>query len=128
MTSAVPNSSPLDTVKRFLACVRTKDLETMRKMAHPNATACLIRENKPNFKSLAEAIDALGHAEQTFEETLWDEIEHADGDYATVWTKFRIERDGEASYLFACSVRTILLIRCVAAAVGFKLVLVLEKP
>ena len=101
MTSIIQNSSPVDVVKAFIACIRTKDLEYMRKITHPNATACLIRENKPRFKTLTEAIDTLEKAEQEFVEVSWDEVEHIDGEYATVWATFSMHRDGEASNPFA---------------------------
>lgn len=100
-TSITQNSSPVDVVKAFIACVRTKDLEYMRKVIHPKATACLIRENEPHFKALSEAIDTLAKAEQELVEVSWDEVEHIDGEYATVWTTFSIHRDGEASNPFA---------------------------
>ena len=101
MTSIIQNSSPVDVVKAFIACIRTKDLEYMRKIIHPKATACLIRENEPHFKALTEAIDTLEKAEQEFVEVSWDEVEHIDGEYATVWGKFSMHRDGEASNPFA---------------------------
>lgn len=97
MTSTIQNSSPVDVVKAFIACVRTKDLEYMRKIIHPKATACLIRENEPRFKALTEAMDTLAKAEQELVEASWDEVEHIDGEYATVWAKFSIHQDGEGS-------------------------------
>lgn len=97
MASIIHHSSPVDVVKAFIACVRTKDLEHMRKLIHPQATACLIRENEPSFQTLTEAIDTLGKAEQEFVEESWDEVEHVDGEYATVWANFSIHQDGEAS-------------------------------
>ena len=101
MTSIIQNSSPVDAVKAFIACIRTKDLEYMRKIMHPKATACLIRENEPRFLALTEAIGTLEKAEQEFVEVSWDEVEHIDGEYATVWTTFSMHRDGEASNPFA---------------------------
>ena len=101
MTSIIQNSSPVDVVKAFIACIRTKDLEHMRKIMHPKATACLIRENEPRFLTLTEAIDALEKAEQEFVEATSDEVEHIDGEYATVWANFTMHRDGEASNPFA---------------------------
>ena len=98
MPSTNQLSSPVALVKAFLGCVSTKDGAQMRKLAHPNATACLIRENKPNFKPLTETIEVLEKAPQDFVEVTWDEVEHVDGDYATVWTKFNIHRDGEVCY------------------------------
>jgi hypothetical protein len=100
MTSIIQNSSPVDVVKAFIACVRTKDLEYMHKVIHPKATACLIRENEPHFQTLTQAIDKLGRAEQELVEVSWDEIEHVDGEYATVWAKFSMHQDGEASIPF----------------------------
>lgn len=94
-------TSPVDVVKAFIACNRTKDLEYMRKIIHPKATACLIRENEPRFEALTEAIDMLEQAEQEFVEVSWDEVEHIDGEYATVWATFSMHRDGEASNSFA---------------------------
>ncbi|OCK75566.1 hypothetical protein K432DRAFT_408909 [Lepidopterella palustris CBS 459.81] len=101
MTSIIQNSGPVDVVKAFIACIRTKDLECMRKIIHPKATVCLIRENEPCFKTLAEAIDTLEKAEQEFLDVSWDEVEHRHGEYATVWATFSMHRDGEASNPFA---------------------------
>ncbi|KAI9696642.1 MAG: hypothetical protein M1820_008091 [Bogoriella megaspora] len=94
MTSITQHSSPVGLVKAFLACVKTKDAAYMRQVIHPKATACLIRENEPRFQTLNEAIDTLEKAEQELMEVSWDEVEHIDGQYATVWTKFSIHRDG----------------------------------
>lgn len=88
-------SSPTALVKAFVACVATKNLHSMHQLVHPQATACMIRHNTPQFKPLSEAIDALGNAEQPFTEAIWDEVEHVDGEYATVCAKFRIHRDGK---------------------------------
>ncbi|KAF2812015.1 uncharacterized protein BDZ99DRAFT_461962 [Mytilinidion resinicola] len=103
MTSIIQNSSPVDVVKAFIACVRTKDVEHMRKMMHPKATACLIRENEPHFKPLAEAIDPLAKAEQELVEVSWDEVEHIDGEYATVWATWSMHWDGELHQLGSSS-------------------------
>jgi hypothetical protein len=129
MTSNSQNSSPVDTVKAFIACVKMKDLELMRKMIHPEATACLIRENEPRFLPLAEAINALTNAQQEYVEVSRDEVQHADGDYATVWTSFSTYRDGEVSIPFALMLaRHCLLIRLAASSFRFELILLLEKP
>lgn len=97
MTSVTQNSTPVETIQGFLACVERKDAENMRKYIHAKGTACLIRQNEPRFMTLHESIDNLEKATEKFVETIWDEVEHRDGDYATVWTKFRITRDGQAS-------------------------------
>jgi len=102
MTSIIQNSSPVDVVKALIASIRTKDIESMGKIIHPKATACLIREGEPRFQTLAEAIDTLDKSEHEIEEVTSDEVDHIDGEYATVWAKFRIHRDGEASVSF-CS-------------------------
>ena len=96
-----PTSSPLDVVKAFIACMKTKELESMRKLTHANATSCLIREYEPRFQTLSESMDVLGKAGQHFDGAIWDEVEHRDGDYATVWAKFSIKRDGEVSTCIA---------------------------
>jgi hypothetical protein len=101
MTSIIQNSNPVDLVKSFIACTTTKDIESMRKIIHPKATACLIRKEEPSFKPLTEAIDALGRAEQELVEVSWDEVEQIDGEYATVWTKFSIHLDGKVSHSFS---------------------------
>lgn len=71
----------------------------MRRLIHLNATAVLIRNNEPRFQSLDNTIVTLEKAEQKLVETTWDEIEHVDehGDFAIVWTKFRIDMDGKVS-------------------------------
>ncbi|KAL9034378.1 MAG: hypothetical protein Q9214_007071, partial [Letrouitia sp. 1 TL-2023] len=88
MTSVIQNTSPVDVVKAFIACIRTKDLEHMRKIIHPKATACLIRENEPRFQTLTEAIERLEKAEEELVEASWGEVEHVDGEFATVWAAF----------------------------------------
>ena len=91
------NSSPVDVVKTFIAFVKTKDVESMRNLIHPKATACLIRENEPRFKLLTETIDTLEETKDMLEEASWDEVERINGEYATVWTNFSMHRDGEVS-------------------------------
>jgi hypothetical protein len=128
MTSITQNASPVDVVKAFIACVQTKDVDSMRKCIHPEATACLIRGNEPNFKPLTEAIDALAQAEQELVEIIWDEVEHVDGKYAAVWASFSIHLDGEASSPFPYSGVRFLLIHATASPTGIELVLVLVQP
>jgi hypothetical protein len=127
MATDISISSPVEVVRAFIACVSTKDMDSMRKLIHPKAAACLIRGNEPEFKPLSEAIDALGNAPQQFEETSWDEVEHIDGDYATVWASFKIQRDGEASDNFLVVARHVLLIHFAASSSRFSVILVLEK-
>ena len=102
MTSLTHTPRPTDVVKAFLGCVKLKDLETMRKLIHPDAIACLIRENEPRFQTLAEAIETLGKAKGELVETCWNEIEQTNGEYATVWASFSIHWDGKASNYFGC--------------------------
>lgn len=100
MTSEIQSSSPVATIKTFLACVERKDAVTMRNFIHPQATACLIREGEPRFQSLHAAIDTLEKAEEKLVETTWDELEHVDGEYATVWASWSMHRDGKVSSPF----------------------------
>lgn len=95
MASTTSKGGPLQTVKAFLACVKTKDVQHMREFAHPDATACLIGEGEPRFMALDEAIERLAKAEGQLVEEIWDEVEHRDGDYATVWSTFSIHGDGQ---------------------------------
>jgi hypothetical protein len=97
MASIIQNSSPLETVKTFIACVKTKNLDLMRRLIHPKATACLIRDGEPRFQTLSGAIERLEKAEQELVEVSWDEVEHANGEFATVWASFSILMDGVAS-------------------------------
>lgn len=89
----------------------------MRSLIHLEATARLIRDNEPRFSSLEETIvnlEKAGEAGRNLEERVWGVVEHVDvegggggggdGDgkseetgFATVWTKFRIDVDGEVS-------------------------------
>lgn len=77
----------------------------MRSLLHPNATAVLIRNNEPRFSSLEETIVNLERVGREVVEMTWGEVEMVDveGDeeeetgFATVWTKFRIDLDGEVS-------------------------------
>lgn len=102
MASIIRNGRPVDTVRGFIACIKKKDVENMRKVIHPKATACLIRENEPRFMTLDESIITLEKAEQEIAEASWDEVEHVDDQYATVWTNFSLHRDGKVRNAFAC--------------------------
>lgn len=128
MTSVAHHASPVEAVKAFLACVKTKDMENMRRSTHPNATACLIREGQPRFQALTEAIDRLGTTKDELVEDTWDEIEHVDGEYAIVWTNFSIHRNGQAGSHFACGIVTCLLISFIAPSNRIQFVFLLEKP
>ncbi|KAJ9606355.1 hypothetical protein H2200_009316 [Cladophialophora chaetospira] len=111
MPSPTQDSTPIALVKAFLSCVKTKDAASMRALIHPKATAVLIRDDEPRFQTLDDAIDTLEKADQELVEVTWDEVEHIDGGYATVWTNFSIHSNGKAT-----------------ASIGFELVLVLEQP
>lgn len=76
----------------------------MRQLAHSNATATLIRNGAPKFMTLNQAITNLDNAEEKLVETIWDTEEYVDGEFAAVWTKFRIERDGAVSLLLCFAV------------------------
>lgn len=97
MASNIARATPTATIRAFLDCVRRKDGTSMRKLCHPNATAVLIRHDEPRFQTLNEAIERLEQTPQQLVEETWDEIEHVDGQYATVWTNFSIHMEGKAS-------------------------------
>ena len=132
MTATIQNSTPVETIKTFIASIQTKDTESMRKLIHPQATACLIRPpSDPRFQTLTAAIEVLAQSEQEFVEESWDEVEHVDGEYATVWARFSIHRDGEASHLFrsrAVARCSMPIIRFAAPSTRVELLFVLEKP
>lgn len=92
---AFNNSTPLAAAKSFLAAIKTKDVTTMRKLSHPKGTACLIRNGTPTHMSIYEPIDSIGAAESDLDEVSYNEVEHVDGIYATVWTPYRFFEDGK---------------------------------
>lgn len=130
MASEIRNSSPVDLVKAFLACTKTKDAEAMRRMIHPSATACLIREGEPRFRTLTDTITTLEKAEQEVAEATWDEVEHVDGDYATVWTNFSIHMDGkvDTTLVDPQELLSIPTDDVAVASAGLEFIFVLEKP
>ena len=99
--AAAQNSTPLAVAKSFLAGIKARDKKTMASLCHPDATACLIREGKPMHTTVANILDRIdfeGAVEQ--DEVSHDEIEHVDGDFATVWTSYWFYEDGKVSLLF----------------------------
>ena len=89
------NISPLATVKSFLACISTKSADKMRNLAHADATVCRIRNNQPSYVQLAQVIAHMKTVQDYMEETTYDEVEHIDGSFASVWTPYRFYQDGK---------------------------------
>lgn len=125
METRTKYSDPVNLIKAFIACVGRKDTEAMRNLIHPNATACLIRESEPKYSSLHESIDVLERAHQEYTEACWDEIVHADDNYATVWESFSIHKEGQVSGTEP--IMLIALLICNTASLDrVKLILLLE--
>ena len=88
------NSTPLAAARSFLAAIKTKDVVTMKRLSHPNGTACLIRNGAPTHMSISEPIESIGAADSELDEVSYNEVEHIDGIYATIWTPYRFYEDG----------------------------------
>lgn len=68
----------------------------MRAVCHPDATACLIRQGKPIYINAAQIVEQVTRDDGVEQdEVSHDEVEHCDGDFATVWTPYRFYVDGK---------------------------------
>ena len=98
MATSTNTSTPLSTAKTFLAGIKARDKVFMRTVSHPDATACLIREGKPIHILIANVLDLMpDDGKVEMDEVSYDEVEHVDGDFATVWTPYRFYEDGKVS-------------------------------
>lgn len=101
MEMAAPkNTTPKEIAIRFLECIKLRDQDQMRAMYLPGATACLIRDGKPMYLLMDDILDKMNAASVSgleSEEVSYDEIEHVDGDFATVWTPFKFYENGKVS-------------------------------
>jgi ketosteroid isomerase-like protein len=90
-------SSPLEVVKAFLAGIKAGDTVAMGKLAHPDATACLIRNGVPLHTTVAVILGRIATVGEDLEmdEVSYSEVEHVDGDFATVWTPYRFYEKGK---------------------------------
>lgn len=99
MSTLNADRTPLATAKTFLSGIKARNTDLMAHVAHDDATACVIREGKPvhtTIKNILERIDTVdGKVEM--DEVSYDEIEHEDGDFATVWTPYRFFEDGKVT-------------------------------
>lgn len=68
----------------------------MRAICHPDATACLIRDGKPMHMLVANILDLMSEDQSVeMDEVSYDEVEHIDGGFATVWTPYQLFEDGK---------------------------------
>ena len=71
----------------------------MRSLSHPDATACLIRERKPIHILITNVLELMSDDSNVeMDEVSYDEVEHVDGDFATVWTPYRFFEDGKVRF------------------------------
>lgn len=91
------NATPLATAKTFLAGIGARDKDGMRAVCHPDATACLIRNGQPLHATLASILYRIDDGKNGIEmdEVSYDETEHVDGDFATVWTPYKFYEEGK---------------------------------
>jgi len=93
------NSTPLATANTFLASIGTRDKASMRAVTHPDATACLIREGKPLHFALADVLKRISdQSDIEMDEVSYDEVEHVDGEFATVWTPYKFYEAGKVGF------------------------------
>lgn len=90
------NTTPLAAAKTFLAGIKSRDKDSMRAVSHPDATACLIRNGKPIHTTVEYVLERIGSEAVEMEEVSYDEVEHVDGLFASVWTPYRSFEDGKA--------------------------------
>lgn len=90
------NFTPTATAITFLKGIKTRNTDQMRAVCHPGGTACLIRDGKPMYITLDDILDRVCKDDGVErDEVSYDEIEHVDGDFATVWTPYRFYEDGK---------------------------------
>lgn len=69
----------------------------MRFLYHPDATACLIRQGKPLHILTSDILDKIpDDGEWNEAEVSYHEVEHVDGDFATLWTPYQYFDHGKA--------------------------------
>lgn len=68
----------------------------MRAVVHADATACLIRFGKPIHMTLAQVLERIDEESKVeMDEVSYDEVEHIDGQLASVWTPYKFYEDGK---------------------------------
>ncbi|KAK5116857.1 hypothetical protein LTR85_009117 [Meristemomyces frigidus] len=83
MASIPDNSTPLATAKTFLAGIKARDKKSMR-------------AGKPLHMAISDVLNRLPlSADILMDELSYDEVEHMDGDFATVWTPYKFYEDGK---------------------------------
>lgn len=97
------NSTPLATAKTFLAGIKARNTASVRSICQPGGTVCLIPEGEPRYLLVVDIFDRLiyKNAQAVMDEVSYDDVEHVDGDFATVWTPLRFFLDGKV--LSSCS-------------------------
>lgn len=94
------NSTPKATAVAFLQAIKGKNPADMHAVCHPEATACLIRQGKPIYTNVAQILEWVTRDDGTEQdEVSHDEVEHCDGDLATVWTPYKFYVDGKVCVL-----------------------------
>ena len=93
------NSTPTETVIAFMQGIKLRNADQMRAICNPNATMCVIRQDKPIYTLVEKVLDRVLEIDGVeLDEVSYDEIEHVDGNFATVWTPCRFYEDGKVCF------------------------------
>ena len=88
--------TPTEIAKAFLQGIKSQDKAHMRSLCYANATACLIREGKPLHMLIEDILNRISDKSTVeMDEVSHDEVEHIDGEFATVWTPYNFYEDGK---------------------------------
>jgi ketosteroid isomerase-like protein len=88
--------TPLETARAFLAGIKNRSKASMHELCHPDATACLIRNGKPKHFTIVQILERIpDDSPIDMDEVSYDEVEHVDGVFATVWTPYKFYEDGK---------------------------------
>ena len=67
----------------------------MRAVSLPEATACLIRSGQPVYLHVTDILGKMATNDVEMDEVSHDEVEHVDGQFATVWTPYKFYENGK---------------------------------
>jgi hypothetical protein len=89
-------STPLSVYKAFLSGVKAHRTDYMRSLCHAETKICLIRNGKPVYNHVKYILNVLDQMkDKEIEEISYDEVEHVDGQFATVFSPYRFMTDGK---------------------------------
>ncbi|MGH7753386.1 MAG: hypothetical protein ACREN5_11285 [Gemmatimonadales bacterium] len=99
---ATPDPEILKTVQRFFDAMRTKDTTTLRALVDSGTrlVTTLTREGRPLMRggSIDRFIQAVGAAQQPFDERIYEPEVRQDENLATVWTRYTFHLAGHLSH------------------------------